>query len=157
MGGKSIFHKLYVQWTLVKGVVWGIRVKKQRKWAHQALLYSSAERKGKERERRAKLGKEEGRRGGKEEKEKKERALGMGAEALPKEIGFGGMVVVAEEKHDEEEAPPLSPPLIVGLQPSALVDHVARVDCSLLKQIPGDFGGSLPVTLLLSLRHARAH
>ncbi|XP_010254785.1 PREDICTED: uncharacterized protein LOC104595654 isoform X2 [Nelumbo nucifera] len=36
-------------------------------------------------------------------------------------------------------------PLILGLQPSALVDHVAKVDCSLLDQIPGERGGSQPV------------
>lgn len=35
-------------------------------------------------------------------------------------------------------------PEIVGLQPSALVDHMARVDWSVL-QIPGETGGSLPV------------
>ncbi|KAG6521718.1 hypothetical protein ZIOFF_018843 [Zingiber officinale] len=33
-------------------------------------------------------------------------------------------------------------PLILGLQPVALVDHIARVDSSLLDQIPGDRGGS---------------
>ncbi|CAK9176381.1 unnamed protein product [Ilex paraguariensis] len=36
-------------------------------------------------------------------------------------------------------------PLILGLQPSALVDHVAKVDWSLLSQIPGERGGSFPV------------
>ncbi|KAL5704679.1 hypothetical protein ACHQM5_023070 [Ranunculus cassubicifolius] len=36
-------------------------------------------------------------------------------------------------------------PLILGLQPSALVDHVVRVDWSLLAQIPGERGGSQPV------------
>lgn len=36
-------------------------------------------------------------------------------------------------------------PVILGLQPSALVDHVARVDCSLLSRIPGESGGSFPV------------
>ncbi|KAF8405251.1 hypothetical protein HHK36_010152 [Tetracentron sinense] len=36
-------------------------------------------------------------------------------------------------------------PLILGLQPSALVDHVARVDWSLLDQIPGERGGSQSV------------
>lgn len=36
-------------------------------------------------------------------------------------------------------------PLILGLQPSALVDHVARVDWSLLSRIPGERGGSFPV------------
>ncbi|PIN13067.1 putative pfkB family carbohydrate kinase [Handroanthus impetiginosus] len=36
-------------------------------------------------------------------------------------------------------------PVILGLQPSALVDHVARVDRSLLSRIPGEPGGSFPV------------
>lgn len=36
----------------------------------------------------------------------------------------------------------LPPPVILGLQPSALVDHVARVDWSLLNAIPGERGGS---------------
>ncbi|KAK6939478.1 Carbohydrate kinase PfkB [Dillenia turbinata] len=36
-------------------------------------------------------------------------------------------------------------PLVLGLQPCALVDHVARVDFSLLDQIPGERGGSFPV------------
>ncbi|KAL9274723.1 putative sugar kinase [Drosera capensis] len=34
---------------------------------------------------------------------------------------------------------------ILGLQPAALVDHVARVDWSLLDRVPGDRGGSIPV------------
>ena len=38
-------------------------------------------------------------------------------------------------------------PLVLGLQPSALVDHVARVDWSLLDQIPGEHGGSIPVLI----------
>lgn len=36
-------------------------------------------------------------------------------------------------------------PLILGLQPSALIDHVAKIDSSLLAQIPGERGGSIPV------------
>ncbi|KAK7351707.1 hypothetical protein VNO77_11349 [Canavalia gladiata] len=36
-------------------------------------------------------------------------------------------------------------PLILGLQPSALVDSVATVDLSLLHQISGERGGSIPV------------
>lgn len=36
-------------------------------------------------------------------------------------------------------------PLVLGLQPAALVDHVAKVDWSLLSQIPGERGGSFPV------------
>ncbi|KAG2664024.1 hypothetical protein I3760_16G060200 [Carya illinoinensis] len=38
-------------------------------------------------------------------------------------------------------------PLILGLQPAALVDHVARVDWSFLHKIPGDRGGSIPVAI----------
>ncbi|XP_065848147.1 uncharacterized protein [Euphorbia lathyris] len=38
-------------------------------------------------------------------------------------------------------------PLILGLQPAALIDHMARVDWSLLDQIPGDRGGSIPVAI----------
>ncbi|XAR61742.1 6-phosphofructokinase [Bertholletia excelsa] len=37
------------------------------------------------------------------------------------------------------------PPVVLGLQPSAFVDHVAKVDLSLLSQIPGEHGGSFPV------------
>uniref|UniRef100_A0A7N0VDE3 Carbohydrate kinase PfkB domain-containing protein n=1 Tax=Kalanchoe fedtschenkoi TaxID=63787 RepID=A0A7N0VDE3_KALFE len=40
-----------------------------------------------------------------------------------------------------------APPLVVGLQPSALVDHIACVDFDLLSQIPGDPGGSFPVEI----------
>ncbi|KAL0432409.1 UNVERIFIED_CONTAM: 5-dehydro-2-deoxygluconokinase [Sesamum latifolium] len=36
-------------------------------------------------------------------------------------------------------------PVILGLQPSALVDHAARVDRSLLSRIPGEPGGSFPM------------
>ena len=36
-------------------------------------------------------------------------------------------------------------PFALGLQPSALVDHVARNDWSLLDQIPSEHGGSIPV------------
>jgi sugar/nucleoside kinase (ribokinase family) len=35
---------------------------------------------------------------------------------------------------------------VVGLQPVALVDHVARVDWSLLEAVPGERGGSMRVT-----------
>lgn len=59
----------------------------------------------------------------------------MGAEAVGAEV--------QEILGNEAAAPP--PPLIVGLQPSALVDHLARVDSSLLLHIPGAKGGSLPV------------
>ncbi|XP_057975732.1 uncharacterized protein LOC131163047 [Malania oleifera] len=58
----------------------------------------------------------------------------MGAGALPKGTGGGGGHVG-------------DAPLVLGLQPSALVDNVARVDWSLLDRIPGDRGGSLPVAI----------
>uniref|UniRef100_A0A0D6R0N9 Carbohydrate kinase PfkB domain-containing protein n=1 Tax=Araucaria cunninghamii TaxID=56994 RepID=A0A0D6R0N9_ARACU len=38
-------------------------------------------------------------------------------------------------------------PTVVGLQPVALVDHVARVDWTLLDAIPGERGGSQRVTV----------
>ncbi|XP_021285113.1 uncharacterized protein LOC110417205 isoform X1 [Herrania umbratica] len=38
-------------------------------------------------------------------------------------------------------------PVILGLQPASLIDHVARVDLSLLDQIPGERGGSIPVAI----------
>ena len=38
-----------------------------------------------------------------------------------------------------------APPAVVGLQLSALIDHVARVDWSLLDRVPGDRGGSQQV------------
>ncbi|KAJ9166068.1 hypothetical protein P3X46_020867 [Hevea brasiliensis] len=58
----------------------------------------------------------------------------MGVEALPRN---GDIASVAACPH----------PLILGLQPAALIDHVARVDWSLLDQIPGDRGGSIPVAI----------
>ncbi|KAI6688825.1 hypothetical protein NL676_025653 [Syzygium grande] len=38
-------------------------------------------------------------------------------------------------------------PLILGLQPAALIDHVARVDWALLDRVPGERGGSIPVAI----------
>lgn len=60
----------------------------------------------------------------------------MGAEAtfLPTTNSNSG------EAEAEAEAP-----LVLGLQAAALVDHVARVDWSLLNQLPGERGGSIPV------------
>ncbi|KAK4351956.1 hypothetical protein RND71_027474 [Anisodus tanguticus] len=40
-----------------------------------------------------------------------------------------------------------SAPVVLGLQPFALVDHIAKVDWSLLSQIPGERGGSFPVAV----------
>ncbi|XP_034919761.1 uncharacterized protein [Populus alba] len=58
----------------------------------------------------------------------------MGAAALPSN---GEIATVTVATH----------PLVLGLQPAALVDHVAHVDWSLLDQIPGDRGGSMPVAI----------
>ncbi|KAJ7568339.1 hypothetical protein O6H91_01G028200 [Diphasiastrum complanatum] len=59
-------------------------------------------------------------------------------------MGADRLVLEEEAKHG---AIPSSPPsLIVGLQPVALVDHVARVDWSLLAEVPGERGGSMRVT-----------
>ena len=50
--------------------------------------------------------------------------------------------MVAEALPNSHEAPPV----VLGLQPAALIDNVAPVDWSLLDQIPGDRGGSIPVS-----------
>jgi hypothetical protein len=62
----------------------------------------------------------------------------MGAAALPSN---GEIATVTVATH----------PLVLGLQPAALVDNVAHVDWSLLDQIPGDRGGSMPVLSLFSI------
>lgn len=61
----------------------------------------------------------------------------MGAEPLP--------ATNHHHHHDHNHTNGGEAPLVLGLQPSALVDHVARVDWSLLDQIPGERGGSIPV------------
>ncbi|GER26545.1 pfkB-like carbohydrate kinase family protein [Striga asiatica] len=71
----------------------------------------------------------------------------MGVEIHRKIDGQNGVTSVA------------AAPVIVGLQPSALVDHVARVDWPLLSRIPGEPGGSFPVAtdelkFILSELHA---
>ena len=43
------------------------------------------------------------------------------------------------------------PPAVLGLQVSALIDHVARVDWSLLDRVPGDRSGSQQVRPVLTL------
>lgn len=63
----------------------------------------------------------------------------MGVEYQLKNNHYG---VKGEEGQFESAAP-----LILGLQPSALVDHVAKVDWSLLSQISGESGGSFPVEI----------
>ncbi|CAI0436117.1 unnamed protein product [Linum tenue] len=70
------------------------------------------------------------------ERQKQPTAYNMGAEGLPRTATTNG-----------ETAPHHHPPQILGLQPAALVDHVARVDLSLLDRIPGDRGGSIPVAI----------
>lgn len=67
----------------------------------------------------------------------------MGAESFCKKQNEQVEVEVAEA---EAEAP-----FILGLQPSALVDNVAHADWSLLDQIPGERGGSIPVCILTQL------
>ncbi|KAL7207652.1 hypothetical protein ACSBR1_029574 [Camellia fascicularis] len=46
-----------------------------------------------------------------------------------------------------EDSGAVNPPVILGLQPSALIDHIAKVDWSLLSQISGESGGSFPVEI----------
>ena len=72
----------------------------------------------------------------------------MGAEAFP-------LPSSNNSNHcDNGQTDTHKPPLVLGLQPSALVDHVARVDWSLLDQIPGERGGSIPVfsSFIISFR-----
>ncbi|VAI01842.1 unnamed protein product [Triticum turgidum subsp. durum] len=58
----------------------------------------------------------------------------------------------AEAEQQQQLPPPFpqagkaDPPAVVGLQVSALIDHVARVDWSLLDRVPGDRGGSQQVS-----------
>ncbi|KAG8377818.1 hypothetical protein BUALT_Bualt08G0073200 [Buddleja alternifolia] len=54
-------------------------------------------------------------------------------------------VEIQPKINDENGDAAAAAPVIVGLQPAALVDHVARVDWSLLSRIPGEAGGSFPV------------
>ncbi|OVA18753.1 Carbohydrate kinase PfkB [Macleaya cordata] len=61
---------------------------------------------------------------------------------------MGAEVLTGSLPKNDGQAPPTPlPPVILGLQPSALVDHVARVDWSLLEQIPGERGGSQQVAI----------
>ncbi|KAG5542339.1 hypothetical protein RHGRI_022021 [Rhododendron griersonianum] len=66
----------------------------------------------------------------------------MGVEYQPNNHHHNGGGEEGKEGHFDSV-----PPLILGLQPSALVDHVAKVDWSLLSQIPGESGGSFPVEI----------
>ncbi|PON93425.1 Carbohydrate kinase [Trema orientale] len=61
----------------------------------------------------------------------------MGAEPFPTTLNHDG-------GHGDGDS---EAPLLLGLQASALVDHVARVDWSLLDQISGERGGSIPVAI----------
>lgn len=54
---------------------------------------------------------------------------------------MGRLVPQQEQEQQQQEWHPV----VVGLQPVALIDHVARVDWSLLQSIPGERGGSLRV------------
>jgi hypothetical protein len=56
--------------------------------------------------------------------------------------------MVAEADHQQPGRPAgraADPPAVLGLQVSALIDHVAHVDWSLLDRVPGDRGGSQQV------------
>ncbi|CAL4964613.1 unnamed protein product [Urochloa decumbens] len=64
----------------------------------------------------------------------------------------------AEHPQQQQQVPPSSlrpgreaaaaaAPAVLGLQLSALIDHVARVDWSLLDRVPGDRGGSQQVSI----------
>ena len=69
----------------------------------------------------------------------------------------------AEQQQQQQLLPPspqagkADPPAVVGLQVSALIDHVARVDWSLLDRVPGDRGGSQQVHPDPSLSQRFAH
>ncbi|GFP88300.1 hypothetical protein PHJA_000973700 [Phtheirospermum japonicum] len=56
-------------------------------------------------------------------------------------------VEIQRKINDENVITVAVAPVIVGLQRSALVDHVARVDLSLLSRIPGEPGGSFHVAI----------
>ncbi len=60
-----------------------------------------------------------------------------GSDAAGVDYGYGQQQQQQQEK---------CPPVVVGLQPVALVDHVAKVDWSLLDAVPGERGGSMRVT-----------
>lgn len=80
----------------------------------------------------------------------------MGAEQLP--ISKNGVIGRAKVGEEEEEGGVA--PLILGLQPAALVDHITRIDSSLLDRIPGERGGSIPVEveeLGLILKEVKTH
>ncbi|XP_010679760.2 uncharacterized protein LOC104895055 isoform X2 [Beta vulgaris subsp. vulgaris] len=62
----------------------------------------------------------------------------MGAD--PNSNGFGIGIGIGIGNGNEDKAP-----VVLGLQPSALVDYVAKVDWSLLNLISGEKGGSIPV------------
>ncbi|KAB1220661.1 hypothetical protein CJ030_MR3G009389 [Morella rubra] len=67
----------------------------------------------------------------------------MGAEPLPVDNDYSN----GDGELRVKVAAETNAPIILGLQPAALVDHVARVDSSLLDQIPGERGGSIPVAI----------
>lgn len=62
----------------------------------------------------------------------------MGADPNSNGIGIG----IGIGNGNEDKAP-----VVLGLQPSALVDYVAKVDWSLLNLISGEKGGSIPVII----------
>lgn len=67
---------------------------------------------------------------------------------------------INNDEIDDADAADAVAPVVLGLQPSALVDHVARVDLSFLYQIHGEAGGSFPVAdeeLRMILSEVNAH
>ncbi|KAK7283367.1 hypothetical protein RIF29_12833 [Crotalaria pallida] len=60
---------------------------------------------------------------------------------------MGAELFSNNNKSNEEEGKASEAPFIIGLQPSALVDSVARVHCSFLHQIIDEPGGSIPVAI----------
>ncbi|CAI9763735.1 unnamed protein product [Fraxinus pennsylvanica] len=71
-----------------------------------------------------------------------------------------GIEFKSQNKNQNDSITGAAAPVILGLQPSALVDHVARVDRSLLSRIPGEPGGSFPVAaedLKFILEEVNAH
>lgn len=68
---------------------------------------------------------------------------------LTKERVMGAERLSDNQHHQVDEAEAeAAAPFIVGLQPSALVDTVARVDSSFLDLIRGEHGGSIPVCII---------
>ncbi|PKA56721.1 Adenosine kinase [Apostasia shenzhenica] len=59
--------------------------------------------------------------------------------------GLGSLLSCKVDNGGPRQGAAVAPVAILGLQPSAMVDHVARVDWTLLERISGDRGGSQQV------------